>query len=87
MDKDVLSLFDVELFEYEYVDMLEDGVQYSPVIFKLDSLKKYNGRVVSVTTDFNFIIFDDQSIHEEVSFSLIENIEFRELLYKKYYTK
>ncbi|MGG1664485.1 hypothetical protein [Brevibacillus sp. NRS-1366] len=84
MEYETLSLFGIEVLEFCFLDVMENGTQYSEGTFTLKTLKKFDGRIVIIMNDWKVLIFDHEGESVEEEFFLIENDEFRELLYSKF---
>ncbi|GAV11343.1 hypothetical protein [Paenibacillus sp. NAIST15-1] len=78
-----LNLFGIEILNCISYDFTEDGIQYNSVTFCISSLKKYDGLCVEVNHDWKIRIW---SVLGEIvkEFYIIENEEFKRLLYSKY---
>ncbi|PYY28309.1 hypothetical protein [Paenibacillus illinoisensis] len=79
----MLELFGIEILECEYTDASEESFQYDSVTFHLKSLSKYNGMTIEVLHDWMFKVWDAEGKVID-KFYLIENDEFRKMLYQKY---
>jgi len=84
MEYETLSLFGIDVLKFCFLDVMENGTQYSEVTFNLKTLKQFDGRIVIIMDDWKVLIFDHEGERIEDEFYLIENDEFRELLYSKY---
>ena len=70
------KLLNVELFDYNDADILsEDIFQYYEVKWKFESLKKYDGRAISLNRNGDVEIYDDDG-NVEKSFNLGQLKEF-----------
>lgn len=78
-----MYIFDIKVLESDWVDITEESIQYNEVSFSIESLKRYDGKSVEVLHDWKIRIWDDVgNVIEE--FFLIENEEFKRMLYGKY---
>ena len=70
------KLLNVELFDYnDGDDLSEDIFQYYEVKWKFESLKKYDGRAISLNRNGDVEIYDDEG-NVEKSFNLGQLKEF-----------
>ena len=70
------KLLNVELFDYnDGDDLSEDTFQYYEVKWKFESLKKYDGRTISLNRNGDVEIYDDDG-NVEKSFNLSQLKEF-----------
>ena len=70
------KLLNVELFDYnDGDDLSEDIFQYYEVKWKFESLKKYDGRTISLNRNGDVEIYDDEG-NVEKSFNLGQLKEF-----------
>ena len=70
------KLLNVELFDWDDWDSFsEDTFQYYGVTRKLESLKKYDGRTISLNRNGDVEIYDDDG-NVEKSFNLSQLKEF-----------
>ena len=70
------KLLNVELFDYnDGDDLSEDIFQYYEVKWKFESLKKYDGRAISLNRNGDVEIYDDDG-NVEKSFNLGQLKEF-----------
>ena len=70
------KLLNVELFDYnDGDDLSEDIFQYYEVKWKFESLKKYDGRTISLNRNGDVEIYDDDG-NVEKSFNLSQLKEF-----------
>ena len=69
------KLLNVELFDYnDGDDLSEDIFQYYEVKWKFESLRKYDGRAISLNRNGDVEIYDDGNV--EKSFNLGQLKEF-----------
>ena len=70
------KLLNVELFDYnDGDDLSEDTFQYYEVKWKFESLRKYDGRAISLNRNGDVEIYDDEG-NVEKSFNLGQLKEF-----------
>ena len=70
------KLLNVELFDWDdWDDYSEDTFQYYGVKWKFESLKKYDGRTISLNRNGDVEIYDDEG-NVEKSFNLGQLKEF-----------
>ena len=70
------KLLNVEIFDYNDGDVLsEDIFQYYEVKWKFESLRKYNGKTISLNRNGDVEIYDDDG-NVEKSFNLGQLKEF-----------
>ena len=70
------KLLNVELFDWDdWDDSSEDTFQYYGVKWKFESLKKYDGRTISLNRNGDVEIYDDEG-NVEKSFNLSQLKEF-----------
>ena len=70
------KLLNVELFDYnDGDDLSEDIFQYYEVKWKFESLRKYDGRTISLNRNGDVEIYDDDG-NVEKSFNLSQLKEF-----------
>lgn len=78
-----LELFGIDILNCDSIDIQDDSIQYNDVRFCIESLKKYNGSYIQVFYNGKFNVWNEEG---EVidQFYLIENDEFKKMLFKKY---
>lgn len=74
------KIFNIKVFKYENLDLLEDEYQYYDVIWNLKSLEKYNGRIITVNINWDITIYAEDQITMETKFNIIEIAEFKKLI-------
>ncbi|MDR6779400.1 MULTISPECIES: hypothetical protein [Paenibacillus] len=78
-----MELFGIQVLESDWIDITEESIQYNEVSFLFKSLIKYDGMTVEILNDWRLKVWDDEGkVIDE--FYLIENDEFRKVLYQKY---
>ncbi|WP_091019907.1 MULTISPECIES: hypothetical protein [Paenibacillus] len=78
-----MELFGIKVLKSNWIDINEEGTQYNEVEFLLKSLTKYNDMTIEIQNDWKFRVWNgDNEVIDE--FYLIENNEFRNMLYRKY---
>ena len=71
------KLLNVELFDwYGWDDCSEDTFQYYEVKWKFESLRKYDGRTISLNRNGDVEIYDENNCNVEKSFNLSQLKEF-----------
>ena len=71
------KLLNVELFDWnDWDDCSEDTFQYYEVKWKFESLKKYDGRTISLNRNGDVEIYDENDCNVEKSFNLSQLKEF-----------
>ncbi|KQN96796.1 hypothetical protein [Paenibacillus sp. Leaf72] len=83
MERYTQELFGINLFTYEEAEPSEKGVQYSDVIFYLDSLKKYDRFAIEVTQEWGVNVWSIDGENVD-SFNLIDVAEFGAELFAKF---
>lgn len=74
MDKDVMKMLNVELFEFKGWDEIDTDIQqFYDVEWKLETLKKYNGHTISFTRNGDIEIYngDGTEVMEKINLSEI----------------
>jgi hypothetical protein len=78
-----MELFGIQVLESDWIDITEESIQYNEANFLINSLAKYNGMTIEILNDWKLKVWDDKGqVTDE--FYLIENDEFRKMLYQKY---
>lgn len=72
------KLFGINIFEWAEYDLLEDVIQYYDVVWSFKELQKYNGRIITVTTNWDIEIYNEDGTAVEKEFNIIEIAEFKE---------
>ena len=78
---EVEKILNVELFSFDGSDDIDgDVIQYYDVKWELESLKKYNGRIVTMNRNADIEIYseNEQTIDKAFNLSIIK--EFRDKL-------
>lgn len=76
------SLFGIDIVESDDGDVEEEGIGLFNVKFLINSLKKYDGKSILITLNWDITIYkNDGSIL--CTFNIIENEEFKSLLRDK----
>ena len=71
------KLLNVELFDWDdWDDYSEDIFQYYGVKWKFESLRKYDGRTISLNRNGDVEIYDENDGNVEKSFNLSQLKEF-----------
>ena len=71
------KLLNVELFDWnDWDDCSEDTFQYYEVKWKFESLRKYDGRTITLNRNGDVEIYDENDCNVEKSFNLIQLEEF-----------
>ena len=71
------KLLNVELFDWDsWDDCSEDIFQYYEVKWKFESLRKYDGRTISLNRNGDVEIYDENDCNVEKSFNLSQLKEF-----------
>ena len=71
------KLLNVELFDWnDWDDCSEDTFQYYEVKWKFESLKKYDGRTITLNRNGDVEIYDENDCDVEKSFNLSQLKEF-----------
>ena len=71
------KLLNVELFDWNSWDYCsEDTFQYYEVKWKFESLRKYDGRTISLNRNGDVEIYDENDCNVEKSFNLSQLKEF-----------
>lgn len=71
------KLFGISIFEWTEYDLLEDVTQYYDVEWKFKDLEKYNGRIITVTTNWDIEIYNEDGTAVDKKFNIIEINEFK----------
>lgn len=71
-------LFGIKIFEWEEYDLLENVTQYYDVIWCFKELEKYNKRIITVTTNWDIEIYNEDGTTVDKQFNIIEINEFKE---------
>jgi len=72
------KLFGIKIFKWEEYDLLEDITQYYDVMWCFKELEKYNGRIITVTTNWDIEIYNEDGTAVDKKFNIIEINEFKE---------
>ena len=71
------KLLNVELFNWnDWDDCSEDTFQYYEVKWKFESLRKYDGRTITLNRNGDVEIYDENDCNVEKSFNLSQLKEF-----------
>ena len=71
------KLLNVELFDWnDWDDCSEDTFQYYEVKWKFESLRKYDGRTITLNRNGDVEIYDENDCNVEKSFNLSQLKEF-----------
>ena len=71
------KLLNVELFDWnDWDDCSEDTFQYYEVKWKFESLRKYDGRKITLNRNGDVEIYDENDCNVEKSFNLSQLKEF-----------
>lgn len=77
MNKTTIKMLNVELFEFEEWDEIDTDVQqFYDVQWKLETLKKYNGHMISLTWNGDIEIYDGDGMEVIEKINLSEIPEF-----------
>lgn len=76
------SLFGIDIVESNDGDVEDEGISLFNANFLLDSLKKYNGKAISINFNWDITIYEDNG-SILCTFNIIENEEFKTLLKDK----
>lgn len=71
------KLFGIKIFEWEEYDLLENVTQYYDVKWSFTELEKYNGRIITVTTNWDIEIYNEDGTAVDKQFNIIEINEFK----------
>jgi hypothetical protein len=71
-------LFGIKIFEWEEYDLLENVTQYYDVKWSFTELEKYNKRIITVTTNWDIEIYNEDGTAVDKQFNIIEINEFKE---------
>jgi hypothetical protein len=74
------KLFGIKIFEWEEYDLLENVTQYYDVKWNFKELEKYNNRIITVTTNWDIEIYNEDGTAVDKQFNIIEIDEFKEKL-------
>jgi hypothetical protein len=74
------KLFGIKIFEWEEYDLLENVTQYYDVKWSFKELEKYNSRIITVTTNWDIEIYNEDGTAVDKKFNIIEVAEFKEKL-------